>query len=148
MVRAIVEALAPLCESLDHPDEPRIQRLRHVVHLQTPFVGRLREPTHVLELVRRLHPTPAVGGWPAAPALRWIAREEPGSRGWYAGPVGWFDARGDGEFGVALRSGLLRRGEAHLYAGAGIVRGSDAEAEFDETEVKLRTMLDALGIRS
>lgn len=148
VVGAIVEALAPLCERLEYPDEPRIQPLRHVVHLHTPFAGRLRDPVHVLDLVERLHPTPAVGGWPTGPAVRWIEREEPGSRGWYAAPVGWFDDRGDGEFGVALRSGLLHHDRALLYAGAGIVRGSDPDAEFDETEVKLHTMLDALGIRS
>lgn len=148
VVRAILEALEPLCQRLDYPDAPRIQRLRHVVHLQTPFVGLLREPVHVLELVKRLHPTPAVGGWPTATALEWIAREEPGSRGWYAAPVGWFDQRGDGEFGVALRSALLHGDRAYLYAGAGIVRDSDPAAEFAETEVKLQTMLDALGLRS
>lgn len=148
VVRAIVEALEPLCESLDYPAEPRVKRLRHVLHLQTPFVGRLRSTVHVLELVERMHPTPAVGGWPRAEALEWIDREEPGSRGWYAAPVGWFDDRGDGEFGVALRSALLHEGRAHLFAGAGIVRGSNADAEYDETEVKLRTMLDALGASS
>ena len=145
VVQAIVDALGPLCERLDYPAEPRVQRLRHVLHLQTRFVGRLRHGVHVLELVERLHPTPAVGGLPTDEALAWIEREEPGTRGWYAAPVGWFDATGDGEFGVALRSGLLEGGRAHLYAGAGIVRDSDAAAEFDETEVKLRTMLDALG---
>lgn len=146
VVAAIAEALGPLCERLDYPSQPRVQRLRHVVHLQTPFVGRLRDPVHVLELVERLHPTPAVGGWPTAPALEWIRAEEPGTRGWYAAPVGWFDRNGDGEFGVALRSGLLGDAQAWLYAGAGIVADSDADAEFDETEVKLRTMLDALGL--
>jgi isochorismate synthase len=145
VVQAILDALAPLCERLEHPPEPRVQRLRHVLHLQTPFLGRLRTGVHVLELAERLHPTPAVGGLPKAEALAWIDQEEPGSRGWYAAPVGWFDADGDGEFGVALRSGLIHEGVAHLYAGAGIVRDSDARAEFEETEVKLRTMLDALG---
>ncbi len=144
VVRAIVEALEPLCDRLEYPREPRVQRLRHVLHLQTPFVGRLRSPVHVLELVERMHPTPAVGGWPRSEALAWIDREEPGSRGWYAAPVGWFDDRGDGEFGVALRSALIHNGRAHLFAGAGIVAGSDAAAEYEETEVKLRTMLDAL----
>lgn len=147
VVRAIVEALAPLCESLEYPEEARVQRLRHVLHLQTPITGRLERAVHVLELVERLHPTPAVGGWPTREALAWIDREEMGSRGWYAAPVGWFDDRGDGEFGVALRSGLLHGGRAYLYAGAGIVRGSDADAEYRETDVKLRTMMDALGVR-
>lgn len=144
VVQAIVEALEPLCETLDYPDEPRVQRLRHVLHLQTPFIGRLARPVHVLDLVERLHPTPAVGGRPTAEALEWIDSEEPGSRGWYAAPVGWFDEQGGGDFGVALRSALIHEGLAHLFAGAGIVGGSDAASEYDETEVKLRTMLDAL----
>jgi isochorismate synthase len=147
VVRAIAEVLEPLCDRLEYPSGPRVQRLLHVLHLQTPFVGTLRRGVHVLELVERLHPTPAVGGLPTAEALAWIEREEPGSRGWYAAPVGWFDRDGDGEFGVALRSGLIHRDRAHLYAGAGIVRGSDPAAEFHETEIKLRTMLAALGIR-
>ncbi len=144
VVRAIVDALEPLCDLLEYPAEPRVQRLRHVLHLQTPFVGRLRSAVHVLDLVERMHPTPAVGGWPRSEALEWIDREESGSRGWYAAPVGWFDDRGDGEFGVALRSALIHDGRAHLFAGAGIVAGSDAAAEYEETEVKLRTMMDAL----
>lgn len=147
VVRAIVEALGPLCERLDHPPEPRIQRLRHVLHLQTPFTGRLARPAHVLGLVERLHPTPAVGGTPTSEAVAWIAEHEPGCRGWYAAPVGWFDGEGDGDFVVALRSALLTGERARLYAGAGIVRDSGAAAELAETEVKLRTMADALGWR-
>jgi salicylate biosynthesis isochorismate synthase len=99
----------------------------------------------VLELVALLHPTPAVGGTPTAEAMAWIRREEGLGRGWYAAPIGWFDATGDGDFRVALRSALLDGRTARLYAGAGIVAGSDAAAELAETETKLRTMLDALG---
>ena len=144
VVRAIAEALEPLCERLEYPSRPRIQRLRHVLHLQTPFRGRLSRPVPVLELVARLHPTPAVGGTPTAAALAWIEGEEPGARGWYAAPVGWLDRNGDGDFVVALRSALLDGDRAWLWAGAGIVRDSDADAELAETEVKLRTMMDAL----
>ena len=91
-----------------------------------------------------LHPTPAVGGepWPAAGEL--IAELEQMDRGWYAGPVGWMDATEDGEFCVALRSALLRDREAHLFAGDGIVAGSDPAAELAETEVKLEAMLPLL----
>jgi menaquinone-specific isochorismate synthase len=87
-----------------------------------------------------------VGGEPTSTALRWIATHEPQPRGWYAAPVGWFDGHGDGEFAVAIRSGLLAGTRAYLYAGAGIVRDSDPEAEFEETRLKLRTVLDALGV--
>jgi isochorismate synthase len=147
VVRAIADALEPVCESLTYPPSPEVQRLRHVHHLRTPFEGRLSRPVHVLELVERLHPTPAVGGWPTEVALRWIREHEGGARGWYAAPVGWLDGNGDGVFVVALRSGLLHHDRAHLYAGAGIVADSDAEAELRETEVKLRTMKEALAVR-
>ena len=106
----------------------------------------LREPLHVLELVERLHPTPAVGGVPTADALRFIAEREPGERGWYAGPIGWCDARGEGEFAVALRSGLLEGSSANLYAGAGIVRASNAHSEWLETRLKLMALTSALGL--
>jgi isochorismate synthase EntC len=117
-----------------------------VVHLLTPIHARLREPAHVLELVEKLHPTPAVGGVPRPEALSFIAEHEPDERGWYAGPIGWFDAAGDGEFAVALRSGLLDGPRAHLYVGAGIVLQSHAQSEFFETALKLRTLLLALGV--
>jgi salicylate biosynthesis isochorismate synthase len=145
VVRAIADALAPVCRRLDYPAEPDVKRLRHVLHLRTPFDGTLARPVPVLDLVARLHPTPAVGGTPTAEALDWIAREEPGCRGWYGAPVGWFDGEGDGDFVVALRSALVDGDRALLYAGAGIVRDSDVDAELAETDVKLRTMLDALG---
>jgi len=95
-------------------------------------------------LVELLHPTPAVGGAPRAAALAWIARREDLDRGWYAGPVGFVDADGGGDFCVALRSALLRGGEAHLFAGAGIVDGSIPDAELQETRLKLRALLAPL----
>ena len=145
VVEEIVRCLAPLCETLDVPGEPRIRELRDVLHLHTPVEGRLAAPRHVLELVERLHPTPAVGGVPTTAALAWILEHEPEARGWYAAPVGWFDARGDGDFAVALRSCVLRDREAFLYAGAGIVRDSDPRLEVKETELKKQALLTALG---
>jgi isochorismate synthase len=145
VVEAIAGALGPLCSRLDHPGTPEVRRLRHVLHLRTPFEGTLSRPVPVLELVHRLHPTPAVGGLPVDRAMDWITREENLERGWYAAPVGWFDAAGDGEFVVALRSALLEGNRATVYAGAGIVAASDATAELVETELKMRTMLEALG---
>ena len=110
--------------------------------------SRWRTPpgTHVLSLVEALHPTAAVCGDPRSAALKLIRAEEPVGRGWYAGPVGWFDDRGDGEFAPALRSAVCRGPLLRLYAGAGIVKGSRARAEWDETRVKLQTMLGALGV--
>ena len=106
----------------------------------------LRTPRHVLELAARLHPTPAVGGTPRELAADWIRTREPIARGWYAAPVGWFDLDGNGDLAVAIRSGVLAGNRAHLWAGAGIVAGSDPDRELAETEVKFRVMLGALGV--
>jgi isochorismate synthase EntC len=145
VVRAIADALAAAGADVALPAEPSVRELRHVLHLHTPIRATLREPRHVLELAARLHPTPAVGGTPTAEAVAWIAAREPTPRGWYAAPVGWFDLDGDGELAVAIRSGLLAGPRVHLWAGAGIVAGSDPDRELAETDVKLRAMLGALG---
>jgi isochorismate synthase len=139
----IVRRLEPVA-SLEHPEQPDVRVLRHVAHLWTPIRAELSRPLHVLDLVERLHPTPAVGGHPRSAALAWLEREERLERGWYAGPIGWFDARGDGDFRVALRAGLFAGGRAHLFAGAGIVRGSDPERELAETELKLATLREVV----
>ena len=97
-----------------------------------------------LELLELMHPTPAVGGEPWQRAAPLIPALEGLDRGWYAGPLGWTDAAGDGEFCVALRCALLRGGLARCYAGNGIVRGSDPAAELAETEVKLAALLPLL----
>jgi isochorismate synthase len=144
VVRALREALSDCCEDLDVPEAPRLQRLGEIQHLETPITGTLRNGQSILELVERLHPTPAVGGAPRAAALAWIARHEDLDRGWYAGPVGFVDADGGGDFCVALRSALLRGDEARLFAGAGIVDGSIPDAELQETRLKLRAMLAPL----
>jgi isochorismate synthase len=145
VVDAIRAALAD-CADVDAPAEPDVRILRHVVHLHTPFRARLGTPRHVLELAARLHPTPAVGGTPREVAIDWIRSREPVARGWYAAPVGWFDLDGNGELAVAIRSGVLAGNRAYLWAGAGIVAGSDPERELAETELKLRAMLGALGV--
>lgn len=144
VVRALRDALEPLCDALDLPDEPELLRVRNVQHLYTPVKGVIRDDGTVLDLVARLHPTPAVGGVPRQAALEVIRQSEPFDRGWYAGPVGWIDGAGSGEFVVALRSALLSNDEARLYAGCGIVAGSDPGREWDESNVKLRAMRWAL----
>ncbi len=144
VVRAILDALRPFCDSLHCAREPSIRELPNVLHMQTPIEGHLRDPAHVLSLVEALHPTPAVGGVPTSEAIRWIDEHEPMARGWYSAPVGWADASGDGEFVVALRSGLLRDGKAWVYAGAGIMADSDPDAEYAETELKMQALLGAL----
>jgi isochorismate synthase len=147
VVHEITRLLAPVAARVDHPAEPEARTFRHIQHLRTPIRALLTSPLHVLHLVARLHPTPAVGGVPTRDALAWIARHEHLDRGWYAGPVGWFDATGDGDFAVALRSGVLRGSRATLYAGGGVVRGSDADGEYAETSLKLAALASALGLR-
>jgi isochorismate synthase len=145
VVRQIRSVLEPLNHSLG-ANGPELRRLRHGAHLRTRFQGVLKQPTHVLELASRLHPTPAVGGSPGAAALAWLAQHEHVDRGFYAGPFGVFDSAGDGEFIVAIRSGLRSAREAHLYAGSGIVGGSEVTSELRETRWKLRGLLAAFGV--
>lgn len=148
VVRAIAGALRDVSAEVIAPEEPGIRSLRHVLHLHTPIRATLASPRHLLELAARLHPTPAMGGTPTSVACEWIAAREPAARGWYASPVGWFDLDGDGELAVAIRSGLVAGDRVHLYAGAGIVAGSDPERELAETDIKLRTLLGALGVQA
>lgn len=122
------------------------RRLRHLVHLHTPLVATMSQPPHVLDLTDIFHPTPAVGGIPDGQARLFIEQREPIDRGWYASPVGWCDADGDGEFVVALRSGLITDRHVTLFAGAGIVEGSLAESEWEETSLKFAQLLEALGL--
>jgi len=145
VVQAIASALRGLGAEVHVPAEPVVRALRHMLHLHTPITATLPAPRHVLELAAALHPTPAVGGTPTRVATRWIAEHEV-PRGWYAAPVGWFDLDGNGELAVAIRSGVLAGERAHLWAGAGIVAGSDPDRELAETELKLRAMLGALGV--
>lgn len=144
VVEAIREALAPVCEDLSVPETPRIYPLRHLQHLWTPVHGRPAAGAGLLDLAGRLHPTPAVGGTPRAPALQWLQHHSELRRGWYSGAVGWLDGDGGGELAVLLRCALVNGECADLYAGAGIVATSDPEAELAETELKLEAMLEAL----
>ncbi|WP_081411826.1 isochorismate synthase [Alicyclobacillus herbarius] len=149
--RAVVDwiatSIADAVAEMQIPREPQIRRLANVQHLYTPVTGYLRANMNVLDLVERLHPTPAVAGVPRTKALSVIAHREWFSRGWYAGPVGWMTLAGDGEFAVALRSGLLSASTSTLFAGAGIMGDSDADAEWTETEWKFQPMLRALEVR-
>jgi menaquinone-specific isochorismate synthase len=145
VVAAIVDVLAPWCDALEVAPAPEVARLASVAHLVTPVVGELRSPApDAMTIARALHPTPAVGGTPREPALAAIRRLEPCDRDRYAGPVGWVDARGDGEWVVALRGAVLDGARATLHAGAGIVAGSVPDDEWRETEAKLVPMMRAL----
>ena len=145
VVESVAETLGPFCDELTWDREPVVLSTANVWHLSTRFRGTLRDPApHVLELVAALHPTPAVCGSPPAVAAAIIDEMEPSDRGSYAGPVGWIDAEGDGEWAIALRCAELAGDHATLYAGAGIVEASDPVDELDETERKFRAFLDSL----
>ena len=120
-------------------------KIRDIQHLYTPVEGQLNEDATILQLVKYLHPTPALGGVPREQALEMIRTYEPMNRGMYAAPIGWLDADGNGEFAVAIRSAALVEDKAYLYAGGGIVADSEAQSEYEETLVKFRPMLRALG---
>jgi menaquinone-specific isochorismate synthase len=146
VVRSTMSALSEVCEDVTRlPGTPRVATARAVQHLETPVSARMAEAGSVLDLVERLHPTPAVGGYPANRALSVMRELEEIDRGWYAGPFGWTDLDGSGEFAVAIRSALLLGRMASLFAGSGIVADSVPAAEFEETCLKLRPMLSALG---
>lgn len=145
VVAELRNTLAPHCTEVTTAAAPTVRRLRNLMHLWTPVQAELRQDAHVLELVARLHPTAAVCGVPRAAAARWIATRELTPRGWYAAPVGWFDGVGDGVFCVGIRSAVVELGQAWLFAGAGIVAGSDPAKEYRETAAKQRAMLAALG---
>ena len=146
VVRRLTAALAACCDQVTAAAEPVLLTMENVHHLYTPVTAQLRadHPTGPLELLERLHPTPAVGGSPREAALRFIRQHEGWDRGWYAAPVGWLDAAGNAEFAVALRSALLDGQRATLFAGCGIVGDSLPEAELAESELKLQAMRDAL----
>lgn len=146
VVAAIRNALAPLCNEVIVARDPEVLNLRNIQHINTPFEARVRPTTHVTELLEALHPTPAVGGVPGRAAQDWIVEHEREERGWYTGPIGWFDSRGDAEFAVAIRCGVLRGTHAHLYTGAGVVLDSNHSAEYAETALKQLPMLRALGV--
>jgi menaquinone-specific isochorismate synthase len=145
VVEAVAAALGPVCEAIEVPAVPAVRTLRNVHHLWSPIAGRLAAPAHLLDLAHRLHPTPAVCGTPRPAAIRWIRAREPAPRGWYAGAVGWIGAGGEGALWLGIRAALIEGRRAWLYAGVGLVEGSDPDAELAEARAKRRPMLTALG---
>jgi isochorismate synthase len=140
----VVSALRPFALSVS-ARPPEVVRFTNIQHLATSVTAELVDPpVDVLQLAAALHPTPAVGGWPRHAADALIDELEGLERGWYAGAVGWIDSRGDGEFAVALRCGLLWEDGARLYAGVGVMPDSDPARELEETELKFKALLTAL----
>lgn len=145
VVAGLRAALTPLCERVDTAGAPRLLALPYVTHLWTPVQATLREGVAVADALDAIHPTAAVGGAPRERALELIARHEGWPRGWYAGAIGWASTSAL-DLKVALRSALLRKRQARVFVGAGIVEGSEVEREWEETELKARPMLAALGV--
>ena len=144
-VESVRAVLSPITKELFVDETPRLLKLANVQHLATPIRGTLAEDRSALEIAGLLHPTAAVCGTPRRAAFDFIRRQEGMDRGRYAGPVGWVDAGGDGEWGIALRCAQLDGARGRLFAGAGLVEGSLPERELEETRVKLRAMQSVLG---
>ncbi len=148
-VRSVADALAPFCTSTNVPESPFVLHLSNVMHLATDVTGVLNDsakPTDIFTLISELHPSAAVCGTPTETAKKLINELEEMNRGRYAGPIGWIDAHGDGEIAIALRCGQLSDSNKsiQIFAGCGIVAGSDPEKEFAESQAKLMPMRTAL----
>jgi menaquinone-specific isochorismate synthase len=146
-VRSVADALDPFCTSTNVPESPFVLHLANVMHLATDVTGALIESKKNVDaftILEKLHPSAAVCGTPTDLAAKVIKNIEGMSRGRYAGPVGWLDARGDGELGIALRCGQIKENEIQIYAGCGIVAGSNPEKELTESNAKFAPMRSAL----
>lgn len=147
VIEDIRKVLTPFCVEVDIPEKPSLMSTQAMWHLSTPIEGILSNPELTsLQLACQLHPTPAVCGYPTPMARKLINLVEPFERGLFTGMVGWCDGEGNGEWVVTIRCGLINKNRIHLFAGAGIVEDSCPESEWAETQAKLQTMLNALGV--
>lgn len=145
VVDMISAAMKDTCYEVNIPECPQLFKLKHIQHLYTPVVGKVKHHSSLLSLVEKLHPTPALGGLPKEEAVEKIREVEELDRGLFGGPIGWFDHCGNGDFSVAIRSGLIQGNEASIFAGCGVVEDSVAELELEETNIKFKPMLSAFG---
>lgn len=143
VVRFMRDVFGRNCFNVDIPETPFIKALRHVQHLCTPVAAQVMEGRSLLSLASQLHPTPALSGTPVGEAMMTLREAESYNRGFFGGTVGYVDGAGDGEFSVAIRSGVFDGEAGWLYAGCGVVEGSNARDEFDEIDLKLQTILSA-----
>jgi len=143
-VEDMISRIEPLAKKVQADEEPHILTLSTIQHLESVIEAELKKGQTVLSVLEALHPTPAICGLPRDLALEFLNREEPFHRGWYSGPVGWFDGAGNGVFVPALRSAVGHGEEWRLFAGAGIVAGSEPRQEWDETRIKFQPVLRAL----
>jgi menaquinone-specific isochorismate synthase len=144
VLSAIEEQLKPYSLSLNHPVRPSVKKLSNVQHLYTPITATIADDVSKTQILKDLHPTPAVGGHPRMEAVDFIRKHEDFDRGWYAAPIGRINSNGDGEFAVAIRSGLIMENQVRFFAGCGIVQDSDPQREWEETNMKFIPMLSAL----
>ncbi len=144
IVDFLSQALTEFSEEIAYPQQPTLYRLANIQHLQTLIQAWVNANVHILDVVARLHPTPAVAGYPQAQACQLLAAQETWERSLYAAPLGWVNQAGEGEFIVGIRSALLSQNLARVYGGAGIVAGSEPEREWDEILLKLKTLLTTL----
>jgi menaquinone-specific isochorismate synthase len=138
--KMILDRLRPLCEDIKPTSNEQLLPLSHVQHLQSQFSGRLRKQVADEDIIKALHPTPAVGGYPKKTSVDRIAQLEPFDRGWYAAPVGWVSSDA-AEFAVAIRSALVSGEKLRIFAGSGIVKGSNPDAEWEENRNKEQNFL-------
>ncbi|WP_444917214.1 isochorismate synthase [Microbulbifer sp. JMSA003] len=144
VVQHLLSILRKYCHSVAEPEPPQLCKLKQIQHLLSPLEGLVKDGVNLLDILSDLHPSAAVGGLPRKKALKYIRENEDLDRGWYAGPVGWLNAEGEGEFAVALRSALITPGKVTLFAGCGLVEASLPTHEYRESCIKMRVIRDAI----
>ena len=148
IVQAIYQELDSLCHTLKMPVSPFLMKLHNMYHLETPIQGKLMEQYDLFDVIEKLHPTPAVAGYPTKKAQQWLLDNEDYQRGWYTGAFGYLEnnAQGqiNGELSVMLRCAIINKNKMTLFAGAGLVAESEPEMEWQETELKMQTILEMI----
>ncbi|MDP1442083.1 isochorismate synthase [Priestia megaterium] len=144
VVDMIKKVMEETCYKVKMPKEPMLYKNQHIQHLYTPIKGYKRAGISLLTMIRMLHPTPAMNGYPPQKALRFIREKESLDRGWYASPIGWIGPYGKGEFVVGIRCGLIKDNEIFLFSGCGVVGDSESELEYEETKTKFLPMISAI----
>lgn len=144
VVRMIKSKIKKYCTNINIPEQPIAYPLKNLQHLYTPVSATLKPEASVFNIIKEIHPTPALGGVPREKSLHFIREHELLDRGWYGAPIGWIDSNHNGEFAVAIRSGLIQGNEVSLFAGCGVMKDSDPFVEYEETNMKFLPMLNVL----
>jgi menaquinone-specific isochorismate synthase len=141
VLKFLVSQLADISEKIEYENNPKIKKLRSIQHLISKIEARLKTDVSIIEIIERLFPTPAVCGFPKVKAIDVIQNLESFDRGLYAGILGWITPQNESEFAVAIRSAFIKGRKLRAFVGCGIIKESDAEAEFNETELKFKTII-------